>query len=67
MKLKSSEPYTLLIRDMTGRTLILRDHLSAESSFIQALFSVSTFADGMYVAEVQQGGAQWIEKFMVQH
>ena len=67
MKLKSSEPYTLMLRDMTGRTLLLRDQISAESNFIQALFSVSTFADGMYVIELQQGAERWIEKFMVQH
>lgn len=67
VKLKSFEPYTLLIRDMAGRTLQQRSNVNANNDFIQESFSVSVFADGMYVAEVQQGGEIWLEKFMVQH
>ncbi|MEO6167585.1 MAG: T9SS type A sorting domain-containing protein [Chitinophagales bacterium] len=67
MKLKSFEPYILIIRDIAGRTLHQSNNANGNNDFIRESFSVNTFADGMYVVEVKQSGERWIEKFMVQH
>lgn len=67
IQLPSTDLYMVRIRDMAGRTLLHRQGYRGEHPLIQEKFQVSSFADGMYVMEVQQQGSGWIKKFMIQH